>query len=75
MSPFSNALIESLSKVLDDCGSALLKGCFAAARNPIAHEPKVMWKGEDDAADYFTLISLLHRKLDDCVPTGMGCGR
>lgn len=51
--------------------AALLKGCFAAVRNPIAHEPKIMWEGEDDAADYFTLISLLHRKLDDCVPTGM----
>ena len=51
--------------------AALLKGCFAAVRNPLAHEPKIMWDGEDDAADYFTLISLLHRKLDDCVPTGM----
>ena len=49
--------------------AALLKGCFAAIRNPLAHEPKILWKGEDDAADYFTLISLLHRKLDDCVPT------
>ena len=50
----------------------LLKGCFAAVRNPLAHEPKIMWNGEDDAADYFSLISLLHKKLDDCVPTGMG---
>lgn len=49
----------------------LLKGCFAAVRNPLAHEPKIMWGGEDDAADYFTLISLLHRKLDDCVVTGL----
>ncbi|MDE0656834.1 MAG: TIGR02391 family protein [Acidimicrobiaceae bacterium] len=45
----------------------LLKGCFIAIRNPLAHEPKIMWDGEDDAADYFTLISLLHKKLDDCV--------
>ena len=52
----------------------LLKGCFAAVRNPLAHEPKIMWDGEDDAADYFTLISLLHRKLDDCVQTGIGRG-
>ena len=50
----------------------LLKGCFAAVRNPLAHEPKIMWEGEEDAADYFTLISLLHRKLDECVPTGIG---
>jgi uncharacterized protein (TIGR02391 family) len=50
--------------------SALLKGCFAAVRNPLAHEPKILWEGEDDAADYLSLISLLHRKLDQCVPTG-----
>ena len=49
--------------------ATLLKGCFAAVRNPRAHEPKILWKGEDDAADYFTLISLLHRKLDNCVTT------
>jgi uncharacterized protein (TIGR02391 family) len=52
--------------------ASLLKGCFSAVRNPLAHEPKVLWQGEDDAADYLSLISLLHRKLDDCVPTGMG---
>jgi hypothetical protein len=45
----------------------LLKVCFAAIRNPRAHEPKVLWKDENDAADYFTLISLLHRKLDEAV--------
>lgn len=52
--------------------ATLLKGCFAAVRNPLAHEPKILWDGEDDAADYLSLISLLHRKLDDCVPTRMG---
>lgn len=45
----------------------LLTGCFAAIRNPLAHDPKILWKGEADAADYLTLISLLHRKLDDAV--------
>ena len=45
----------------------LLKGCFAAVRNPLAHEPKILWTGEDDAADYLTLISLLHRKLDEAL--------
>ena len=49
--------------------AALLKGCFGAVRNPLAHGPKILWDGEDDAADYLTLVSLLHRKLDDCVPT------
>lgn len=52
--------------------ASLLKGCFAAVRNPLAHEPKLLWKGEDDAADYLSLISLLHRKLDDCAKTGLG---
>ncbi|MDD4653289.1 MAG: TIGR02391 family protein [Methanothrix sp.] len=52
--------------------AALLKGCFAAVRNPLAHEPKILWDGDDDAADYLTLISLLHRKLDDCFQTRLG---
>ncbi|MCY1365777.1 hypothetical protein D9M69_526420 [compost metagenome] len=42
----------------------LLRGAFAAIRNPIAHEPKILWQGECDAADFFTLLSMLHRKLD-----------
>ena len=50
----------------------LLKGCFGAVRNPLAHEPRILWEGEEDAADYFSLISLLHRKLDDCVSTRAG---
>lgn len=52
--------------------AALLKGCFTAVRNPLAHEPKILWQGEDDAADYLSLISLLHRKLDECAPTRLG---
>lgn len=52
--------------------AALLRGCFAAIRNPLAHEPKILWEGEDDAADYFSLISLLHRKLDSCVSARPG---
>ena len=46
--------------------AALLKGCFAAIRNPIAHQPRIHWEGEENAADFLSLISLLHRKLDDC---------
>jgi len=52
--------------------AALLKGSFAAVRNPLAHEPKILWEGADDAADYLSLISLLHRKLDECVRTRAG---
>lgn len=55
--------------------ATLLKGCFAAVRNPLAHEPKILWDGEDDAADYFSLISLLHRGLDQCVRTGNGAAK
>lgn len=51
--------------------ATLLKGCFVGLRNPRAHKPRILWQDEDDTADYFTLISLLHRKLDDCVRTGM----
>ncbi len=50
----------------------LLKGCFAAVRNPLAHEPKILWTGEDDAADYLSLLSLLHRKLDSAIRTRLG---
>lgn len=45
----------------------LLKGCVGAIRNPLAHGPKILWQGEADAIDYLTLISMLHRKLDQCV--------
>ena len=48
----------------------LLKGCASACRNPIAHEPRVLWAGSDeDALDSLVLISLLHKKLDRCVNT------
>ena len=50
----------------------LLKGAHGAIRNPIAHGPKILWQGEDDAADYLTFLSMLHRKLDACVPTKQG---
>ena len=50
----------------------LLKGCFSAIRNPRAHEPKILWEGEDDAVDYLTLLSLLHRKLDAAVQVPQG---
>ena len=67
-----NTLETEIEKTEHKGFAALLKGCFAGVRNPLAHEPKIMWDGEDDAADYLTLISLLHRKLDDCVRTGLG---
>ena len=51
---------------------SLLKGCASACRNPIAHEPRVLWAGtEEDALDSLVLVSLLHKKLDRCVLTGV----
>ena len=67
-----NALQTETEKSLHKGFANLLRGCFGAVRNPLAHEPKILWEGEDDAADYLSLISLLHRKLDDCVSTRMG---
>jgi uncharacterized protein (TIGR02391 family) len=44
----------------------LLKGLFMAFRNPTAHEPKIYWPiNEQDALDLLSLISLLHRRLDE----------
>jgi len=61
------------SEISEHKGFALLlKGCFGAIRNPRAHEPTTPWKGEDDAVDYLTLLSLLHRKLADAVRVRTG---
>ena len=50
--------------------AALLRGIFAAFRNPTAHEPKIAWFiSELDALDALSTMSLLHRKLDTCVVT------
>ena len=51
--------------------ATLLEGCIGAVRNRLAHEPKILWAGADDTADYLALISLLHRKLDQAVPTNL----
>jgi uncharacterized protein (TIGR02391 family) len=43
----------------------LLKGLYGTIRNPLAHDPKVEWAmAEQDALDILTMISLVHRKLD-----------
>ena len=64
-----NALVTETEKSEHKGFAQLLKGCFAAVRNPLAHEPRILWQGEEDAADFFSMISLLHRRLDDCVAT------
>lgn len=46
----------------------LLIGLFGAIRNPTAHAPKIIWSmSEQDALDIFTLISFIHRKLDNAI--------
>jgi uncharacterized protein (TIGR02391 family) len=48
----------------------LLKGLFSTFRNTTAHVPKIKWNiNEQDALDILTFMSLLHRKLDECVRT------
>ncbi|MEW4948548.1 TIGR02391 family protein [Pseudomonas asiatica] len=43
----------------------LLIGLFGAVRNPLAHTTKVNWPmTEQDALDIFSMVSLMHRKLD-----------
>ena len=46
----------------------LLKGLFGTFRNTTAHVPKIKWViDEQDAVDMLTFVSLLHRRLDQCV--------
>ena len=45
----------------------LLKGCFGTIRNPYAHEPKILCPTEIYAREYLVTISMLHRKLDECI--------
>jgi uncharacterized protein (TIGR02391 family) len=49
--------------------SNLLIGFFGAVRNPHAHVPKILWEGEEEAADYLTLASLLMRKIEQAIVT------
>lgn len=49
----------------------LMKGLFGTFRNTTAHAPKIKWPiTEQDALDMLSLTSLIHRRLDDAVPTG-----
>ena len=46
--------------------AALFNAAFSAIRNPIAHIPSVYWNGENDLFDYFSILSFLYRKLQQC---------
>ena len=46
----------------------LLKGVFGTFRNTTAHAPKITWDiNEQDALDILSMISLIHRKLDNTI--------
>jgi len=50
---------------------SLMKAAFSMYRNPTAHAPKISWcMTEQDALDLLTLVSLIHRRLDQAVKTG-----
>lgn len=43
----------------------LVKGAFGMFRNPTAHEARIHWTmTKDDAEDLLTIVSLIHRRLD-----------
>ena len=53
----------------------LLKGAFGTFRNVVAHAPKIVWSiNRTDAMDALTILSYLHRRLDEAVvvPTPIG---
>lgn len=44
----------------------LIRGVFSMFRNPTAHEPRAKWEiTKEDAIDLLSLLSLIHRKLDN----------
>lgn len=46
----------------------LVKGLFGMFRNPTAHAPKISWAvNKEDAEDVFTLLSLIHRRIDSAM--------
>lgn len=50
----------------------LMIGFFGTFRNPTAHALRIHWEmTEQDALDMMTLASLLHRRLDESVETGI----
>lgn len=55
----------------------LLKGMFGTFRNVTGHAPKITWAiSEQDALDLLSLVSYLHRRLDNAsaVPQGFRLG-
>jgi uncharacterized protein (TIGR02391 family) len=48
----------------------MMKGMFGTFRNPASHAPRILWKvDKQDALDLLSLVSYLHRRLDQAVRT------
>lgn len=48
--------------------SSLLKGIYGTFRNPTAHEARIKWHmTKEDAEDILSIVSLVHRKLDNSI--------
>jgi uncharacterized protein (TIGR02391 family) len=58
--------LKTESEKMEQKGFAhLLRGTFGMFRNPTAHEARINWPmTKDDAEDLFSLVSLIHRRLD-----------
>lgn len=60
-----NNLVTNTEKSEQKGFANLVKGVFGMFRNTTAHSPKVVWKiTEDEALDIMTIISLIHKKLE-----------
>lgn len=59
--------LKTVSEQGEQTGFAnLLKGLYGTFRNPTAHEPKIEWHiSEEDALDVLSVLSYVHRKLDN----------
>jgi len=63
-----NALLNE-SEISEQRGFAnLVRGVFGMFRNPTAHAARITWDmSKEDAEDLFSIVSLIHRRLDKAV--------
>ncbi len=57
------------SEISEQRGFAnLVRGAFGMFRNPTAHAARITWEmSKEDAEDLFSIVSLIHRRLDKAV--------
>lgn len=67
-----NTLVSETEKSEQRGFKNIVMGLMRMFRNRAAHEPKISWPmSEQDALDIMSMISLIHRKLDDAVKTNI----